>query len=170
MTSIGYVVGDHRGAVDTMLAQVAATLQARGRALAGVVQVNTEIAAVTRCDMDLQVLGVGDTVRISQRLGNAARGCRLDPGGLATAVGLVEQSLDGTSLLVVNKFGKMELDGGGFRMVIARALERGLPVLLGVNRDNLPGFLTFADGMAQEIAADPGAILTWCETQDDVGP
>ena len=162
MTSIGYVIGDRRGAVDALLAHVAAVLQAQGRALAGVVQVNTEIEGAIRCDMDLRILGRDETVRISQRLGNAARGCRLDPGGLAAAVGLVEHSLDGTSLLLVNKFGKSELDGGGFRPVIARALGLGIPVLLGINRDNLTGFLTYAGGMAQAIDADPDALLAWC--------
>ena len=34
MASIGYVIGDRRGAVDALLAHVAAVLQAQGRALA----------------------------------------------------------------------------------------------------------------------------------------
>lgn len=165
MTALGYVIGDRRGAVDGLLADVADRLTAQGWPLAGVVQLNTEVQAVTRCDMDLRVLSSPQTVRISQRLGNAARGCRLDPGGLATAVGQVESTLAGKSLLIVNKFGKSELDGGGFRPVIAAALEAGIPVLLGVNRDNLDGFLAYADGMGQEIPADSAAILHWSDAE-----
>lgn len=170
MNALGYVIGDGRGAVDRLLTDVAATLQQRGAALAGVVQINTEIQTMHRCDMDLQILGTPQVVRISQRLGNDAQGCRLDPQGLEEAVGLVEVSLGAQALLIVNKFGKSEIDGRGFRPVIARALDRGMPVLVGLNRDNLAGFQGFAEGLEQEVAAEPAAILAWCGEHGVVGP
>lgn len=165
MTALAYVIGDGRGAVDRLLADVAAALLAEGIALAGVVQHNTETLGAVRCDMDLQVLGRTDTVRISQRLGNAAQGCRLDQQGLEEAVGLVEGSLPGKSLLIVNKFGKTEAEGRGFRPVIAMALGQGQPVLVGLNRDNLAGFQAFAEGIGAEVPAKFDALLTWCRNQ-----
>ena len=159
---LGYVIGAQRGGVDRLLAGVAAQLSAEGWHLAGVVQVNAERPG-RRCDMDLAVLG-GGAVRISQCLGPLARGCRLDPSGLETAVGQVEAALDAgpPQLLIVNKFGKAEIGGRGFRPLIARALGEGVPVLTGVGPGNLDGFLAFADGMAEALPDSPAAVLDWC--------
>lgn len=113
--------------------------------------------------MDLHVLAADRIVRISQNLGSLAKGCRLDPSGLEQAVGMVEAALDAEPrLLIVNKFGKQEIDGRGFRPVIGRALAAGVPVLTAVNSANLPGFRTFADEMAEPLALDFDAILGWC--------
>ena len=165
MTALAYVMGDGRGAVDRLLAEVANALLAEGRDLAGVVQINTETAATLRCDMDLQVLGEATQVRISQRLGNQAQGCRLDPQGLEDAVGQVEASLPGKDLLLVNKFGKTEGEGRGFRPVIAQALALEIPVVVGLNSDNLAGFQAFAEGLAMPLEASQPQILAWCRAQ-----
>jgi len=159
---LGYVVSARRGGVDLLLAEVAARLGAEGWRLAGVVQINAERPG-RRCDMELAVLG-GDRVRISQCLGPLARGCRLDPAGLEEAVGRVEAVLEhgAPQLLIVNKFGKAEIGGRGFRPVIARALGAGMPVLLGVNRANLEGFEAFAEGYGTPLPDAVEPILDWC--------
>lgn len=104
-------------------------------------------------------------LRISQDLGRSARGCRLDPAALATAVGLVSAKLSkGADILIVNKFGKHEAEGRGFRGVIAEALSLGIPVLVGVNALNLPAFETFAEGMASGLPPAASALEAWiCE-------
>lgn len=163
---LGYVIGAQRGAVDEMMAEVAARLGAEGWPLAGVVQVNSETGPATRCDMDLQVIALDARVRISQRLGPLARGCRLDPQGLEEAVGLVERALDSAPrLLIINKFGKAELEGRGFRPVIGRALAEGVPVLTAVNAANLAGFEAFSAGMGTALPPDPQAVIDWCRAQ-----
>jgi len=45
--------------------------------------------------------------------------------------------------------------------VIVRALERGVPVLVGVNDLNRPAFETFTAGLAVELPDDPGTVLGW---------
>lgn len=160
---LGYVIGAERGSVDALMAEVATQLVARGWPLAGVVQINSDTGPDTRCDMDLQVLTLANRVRISQRLGPMARGCRLDPQGLAEAVGLVERALDqGPRLLLINKFGKAELEGHGFRPVIGRALAEGVPVLTAVNKANLAGFESFSAGMGTPLSPQAGPVIDWC--------
>lgn len=56
-----------------------------------------------------------------------------------------------TALLVLCKFGKAEVEGGGFRSLIAKALELSVPVLIGVPLINLLPFREFSGGLAQEI-------------------
>ncbi|GGH30654.1 Protein of unknown function [Cribrihabitans marinus] len=160
--NLAYVSTTERGATDRLLSAAAAHLAARGVALAGVVQSNTECADSSKCDMDLKVLPDGETIRISQSLGAGSRGCRLDPAGLELAVGLVGRSLDaGPRLLIVNKFGKHEADGRGFRPLIGEALARDIPVLVGLNGLNAERFLEFTDGAAEQLSPEIESIETW---------
>lgn len=134
--------------------------------LTGVVQENIELPDQARCDMVLRVLGTPERIPISQKLGDGSEGCRLDPGGLETAAGLVETALTRpTDLLIVNKFGKQELDGRGFRPLIAQALSQDIAVLLSVGRTALPGFLEFAGEVAVRIAADADALVRWASAE-----
>lgn len=162
---LGYVIAEERGTVDRCLAEVAHRLHAEGIAVVGAVQVNSDRGVARACDMDLHVIGPGRIIRISQNLGTLSKGCRLDPAGLEQAVGLVEATLDAAPrprLLIVNKFGKQEIDGRGFRPVIGRALVEGIAVLTAVNAASLPGFRAFAGGMEEEVALASEAILDWC--------
>ena len=161
---LGYISAEGRGAGDVLLTQVAEALRIKAVPLAGAVQVNREHDPALKCDMDLHILSGTDVIRISQNLGALSRGCRLDPAGLEQAVGLVAQALDhGPRLLIVNKYGKQEIDGRGFRPVIAEALMRDIPVLLSVNAGNVPAFLDFAGDMAAPVSATRDAVLDWVQ-------
>jgi len=160
---LGFVTSGERGQADMVLAEVAAQLRAQGVALAGVVQVNEEFDPARPCHMDLHILTGTDVVRISQNLGALSKGCRLDPAGLEQAVGLVAQALDaGPDLLIVNKFGKQEADGRGFRPLIGQALAAGIPVLTAVSTTNRPAFETFAEGLGVALECRAEAILQFC--------
>ncbi|MDP2738661.1 MAG: DUF2478 domain-containing protein [Pseudorhodobacter sp.] len=160
---LGYVTADEHGLTDLVLAAVAARLQALDWPLAGVVQVNANPGPDCRCAMDLHVLQGAQVVRISQNLGPLSRGCRLNSGALEQAVGLVETALDARPrLLIINKFGKAEIEGRGFRPLIGRAMVEGLPVLTAVHQDSLAGFQAFAEGLGQALPPDPEAVLEWC--------
>ena len=163
---LGYVVATGRGAADTLMREVAMALRASGLRVAGAVQVNVDIDPSKKCQMDLHILSGESVVRISQDLGALSRGCRLDPNGLEQAVGLVAAGLDaGADLLVVNKFGKQELDGRGFRPLMGEALTRGVPVLTAVNGGNVNGFEAWAEGMATRLPQDAAAVIDWCRAQ-----
>jgi nucleoside-triphosphatase THEP1 len=161
---LGYIISPGQGAGDRLIAAVAEELSARGIPLAGAIQLNVEHDPARHCHMDLRILGKGGTFRISEDRGRHARGCRLDPRGLSDSVLQVEASLErqAPSLLIVNKFGKEETQGGGFREVIGRALLAGVPVLTSVSARNLPAFLDFAGGLATEVPAESDRAVAWC--------
>ncbi|MET3792834.1 DUF2478 domain-containing protein [Aquamicrobium terrae] len=161
---LGYVTVQGKGRIDLLLAEVVERLEARGMALAGTVQTNIERHDRPRCDMDLRLLPDGPVVRISVDRGAEARGCRLDAGALEQSTLWVAGALAKAELLVVNKFGKQEAEGKGLAGCMAHALERGLPVLVGVNGLNLPAFLEFTDGMAQQLPPDAARVADWCLT------
>ncbi len=159
---LGYVMTQTRGTTDRLLSLFSRQLIERGSRLIGVAQTNTECADATLCDMDVQVLPNGPTIRISQSLGPGSSGCRLDPAALEQAVALVTAGLDSNPhLMVVNKFGKHEADGRGFRPVIGEALARGIPVLAGVNGMNHDAFIEFTQGIGVQLPGEPAALDSW---------
>lgn len=160
---LAYVTLQGRGRTDALIAEVAALLAADGLRLAGTVQSNHERPDRRKCDMDLAVLPDGPIVRISEDRGDLARGCTLDSGALEQTVVAVQQRLDGAEVLIVNKFGKREAEGKGLVPVIAEALERGIPVLIGVNGLNLAAFLVFAGEDVIALPTDAPSVAAWCK-------
>jgi hypothetical protein len=74
----------------------------------------------------------------------------------------VESSLDNDpALLVLNKFGKAEVEGGGMYGLMAKALERGIPSIIGVPVRNLDAWRSFAGEFSTELAEDTGQIGEW---------
>jgi hypothetical protein len=161
---LAYVTLQGRGRTDALIAEVAALLSADGIRLAGTVQSNQERPDRRKCDMDLAVLPDGPIVRISEDRGSLARGCILDSGALEQTVMAVQRRLDGAELLIVNKFGKREAEGKGLVLVIADAVQRGLPVLIGVNGLNLAAFLTFAGENVRALPTNAPSIAEWCKS------
>lgn len=163
---IGYSMASGRGDTDLMMQMLSNFLMDRGYRVAGTVQVNSDRADDGPCDMDVKVLPDGPVIRISQSLGGQSKGCRLDPSALEEAVGHVDASLtQETDFLIINKFGKHEAEGRGFRDVIANALAMDIPVIVGANGLNLNAFLDFAGDFAEEIAPAADALKAWCLQQ-----
>ncbi|WP_319823972.1 DUF2478 domain-containing protein [Thalassovita sp.] len=163
---LGYVVAEGRGNADQLIRDAAARLRKAGFDVAGAVQVNVETGPLQKCQMDLHILSGQNVVRISQNLGALSQGCRLDPEGLERAVGLVGAALnDGADILIINKFGKQEADGRGFRPLIGDALAAGVPVLTAVNSGNLSAFLAFSEDLAEPLPENGDGILDWCLSQ-----
>lgn len=151
---------------DRAIARAIEPLRDRGIALAGAIQIETaDLPGQHPCDMLLEDLASGDVVAIAEERGKEARGCRLDVGILTEMAEAVANSLQANAprLLVVNKFGKIEADGGGLRQAIAEAVALGIPVLVGVPARNLDRWRAFAGPLAVELPAEPSAIAGWLE-------
>jgi hypothetical protein len=158
---IGYVTLSGRGRIDRCLAEAVDALTTDGIALAGTVVAEPPERDGHPCDMSVRVLPFGRVLRISQALGSGSVGCRLDPSAIEELAAEVDARLPGADLLIVNKFGKQEAQGRGMCSVITRAVDLGIPVLVGVNGLNMQPFLDFAAGYATLLPAESGAILRW---------
>lgn len=156
--------------VDEILARVARDLREAGSRLAGAVQYNTCSRSGCRCDMTLEDLASGQLVAISEDRGPEARGCRLNSAALEEIVGLASVALENeVDILIVNKFGKREAEGHGFRQVIETAAARGVPVLVAVSRENLDAWNRFAMGADARLGAVADDISTWCRSVTATG-
>jgi hypothetical protein len=157
---LGYVLQAETPATNALLAHVAQHLTARGVMLAGALTVQGTDAD----HMVLRLLPGDTTLRISENRGALALGCRLDSGALAQAAHQVETRLarGGVDLLILNKFGKTEAEGGGFRAVMGAALIAGVPVLTSVPPAQHAIFAQFVGDMGTPLPGDAGAVLDWC--------
>ncbi|MFC3675352.1 DUF2478 domain-containing protein [Ferrovibrio xuzhouensis] len=145
-----------RAAVDALLA--------RDLKVVGLIQHESRMPGRSHCDMELEDIASGERIAISEERGAAARGCRLDPAGLAAAYMAARAGLTGdTDLVVISKFGKIEAEGGGLRDLIAEALEAGVPVLIGVPERNLASWQEFAGDMARQLRLDGSGLLDWLD-------
>lgn len=147
--------------IDELMSAVTEALRTEGMRLCGAIQRN---AGDRSCpDMSLVDLATGERVGISQELGSLARGCRLDPRGLAVATALLDTTVTNDfDLLVLNKFGKAEAEGTGLRDVFARAVEVGIPVLTAVRSPYTEAWFSFHGGFAAALAPTPDPVLAWC--------
>lgn len=162
MMKIAYTMAHGRGELDLLLSDLADRLETRGLKTRGIVQTNTECGTAHGCDMDVRILPDGPTIRISQNLGKDAKGCRLDPDAMATAITAVGQSMQADfDVFLLNKFGKQETEGGGFRDLLADALEKDATVIAGTNPLNAEVFEDFSGGMATNVPADIESLLAW---------
>jgi hypothetical protein len=109
----------------------------------------------SHCDMVLECLSSGRRVKISENRGVHARGCRLDVGELMRTLEAERSMLSsGTDVLIVNKFGKTEGEGGGFRPLIAAAMELSIPIVIAVPWRNIESWRLYAGNLSIERSAE----------------
>ncbi|MCL7998050.1 DUF2478 domain-containing protein [Brucella sp. 21LCYQ03] len=147
------ILADKDVPVDPLLAAVAARAGERGFKVAGFVQHRGPDTDDCCREIVIERIGSGVKQLISQPLGSGSRGCRLDPAALADVSGSLLAEIDaGADMLILNRFGKGEAEGHGFRAVIETAYAKQIPVLTVV-RD------TYA-GDWREFAGDCGVLLS----------
>jgi hypothetical protein len=149
--------------IDAVLAEAVRAMRAAGLRVGGAVQEEERMPDGCCGPMHLADLSGGARRQISQNLGRESRGCRLDPQALADAAAGLLAAVDagGIDVLVLNRFGKAEADGGGLRSVIERAIEAGVPVLIAVREDFLPAWEAFHGDLAGTLPAEPSKIADW---------
>jgi hypothetical protein len=137
---------------DAVLAALADRLLGRGLVVSGLVQRNPPLPGGSRCNMEVEILPGGERLLISEAGGAEARGCRLDPGLLVAALETARARLAaGADILILNRFGKVEAEGGGGRELIAAAVGQEIPVIVAVPWRNIAAFRAFAGEMAREV-------------------
>jgi len=81
------------------------------------------------------------------------------------AVCLVNAQLsEGADCLLINKFGKHEASGRGFRDTIGEAIAMEIPVVVGLNPLNQGAFLEFVGDLAVPLVPEQATILDWIRT------
>jgi uncharacterized protein (DUF4213/DUF364 family) len=158
----GAVIHGPKALTDTLLGDFARELRRRGFNVAGLIQRNQDVGDGCACVMELVDVASGDAIRISQDLGTGSNSCRVDPAGVAEAGSRLRAALDGKpDLVIVNKFGGLEKDGGGLADELLWAMSEGLPVLTAVSGRLMDDWLEFCGGHCDLLRPDEAALWAW---------
>lgn len=150
--------------VDAMLSALAATLRKDGVVLAGTAQHNHAQSCSPCSDMIIEDLATGNLMEISTPVEQSRGGCRLDATALEDVAGIVANGLErSVDLVIINRFGKQEMLGNGFRGIIESAVARDIPVLTALNGVHRAAWDAFAAGTADTLPPDLNAIERWCQ-------
>lgn len=147
--------------VDALLARVAAQQRQVGRRVRGVVMTYPDGAAGCAGAMVLLDLDTRQEYLVSQALGAASTSCRADTQGFARASEVFRRALDeAPDLVISNRFGGLEAEGGGFRAELLELLVSGVLLLTVVAPRHVNAWLQFTGGAAV-LPAQEEAIDTW---------
>ncbi len=145
--------------IDALLAGVARAMAASGARVGGVVQAHD---MDDRKGLALVDVGGGAIRSISQDLGPLSTSCKLDTSAMADIAGHLERQIDaGLDLLVLSRFGKTEIDGGGFRSLFGQAMLAGTPLLTGVRLEHAAAWAAFHGGLGLDLPPDEASALGW---------
>ncbi|MGP9821312.1 DUF2478 domain-containing protein [Salinarimonas sp. NSM] len=151
-----------RDPASALMERFAARLRASGHRVAGLVEAELDPDACLRGDMALRDLASGDVVSICQDLGPGARGCRIDPRGLAEAGARLASAIaDAPDCVVVNKFGKLEAEGAGLAAEIGACVAAGIPIVVGVPERFREAWDAFAGGLDAPLPCEEAALDAW---------
>jgi len=149
--------------IDLIIAAVAENLKRQGACVAGFLQRERDIGSSACCsDMYLEDLGSEAEFTITQRLGPGSSGCRLDPAGLVEAVSYLSTQInEQVDMLFLNRFGKGEEEGRGFRPVIEEAYSLNIPTLIVVRDTYINAWQQFCGDDFTTLPANRDAIVDW---------
>jgi Protein of unknown function (DUF2478) len=89
--------------------------------------------------------------------------CHLDGVGAVAAAAAVQIDIAaGCDLILLNKFGKLEIAGDGLASAFRAAIIAGLPLLTSVSPAHDEAWRRFVDQEFAVLPADQAAIDLWC--------
>jgi len=147
-----------------LLGVFAARVSEAGYRVTGVVQI--AVADVHGCQRQaLRDLATGEITATSQDLGQGSAACNFDAGALAEACGRVERAIaKGADLVVLSKFGKLEVARHGLTDAFHAAIWADLPVATSISFDALLAWELFAGPLAAFVPANAQSLDAWWST------
>jgi drug/metabolite transporter (DMT)-like permease len=133
--------------------------------LAGVVAEGHGMANRTCPAGYLRSLATGARFSIFRDRGPGTAECHLDRVGVLAAGAAVQHDIAaGCDLVLLNKFGQLEVAGNGLADAFRAALATHLPLLTSVSPPHDPAWRQFADRQYAVLSADLAAIDRWRRT------
>lgn len=159
MPSLAAILYPPETDVDALLAGAARAAAAAGARVGGVVQTRDAEGCQGMALVDLDG---GGARSIAQNLGPLSISCKLDTSVMADIAADLERQLDaGLDLLVVSRFGKAEIEGGGLRSLFGRAMLAGTPLLTAVRQQNAEAWDAFHGGLGISLPPETAAVAAW---------
>src|SRR5262249_49355827 len=131
----------------------------------GLVQLDSPRGQSHHREVRTVVLSSGEIVRILHDRDLGAVGCGLDCGQLASIAKLIDAAIqEGTDLVVINRFVKLEARGEGLIALIRQAAEADVPVLIAVPEHGFGGWIKYSAGMSVRLPCRRAALDRWWQS------
>jgi hypothetical protein len=96
-------------------------------------------------------------------MGSLSKSCRADPQGFARATVVMRRALaEKPDLVVLNRFGRLEAEGGGMSAELLDLMAEGVPVLTAVAPAYRGAWADFSGGAAV-LPADEATVRRWLQ-------
>ncbi|MFV0282665.1 MAG: DUF2478 domain-containing protein [Castellaniella sp.] len=158
---IAAIVHAHEDAADAVMRDYVADLRGRGHTVRGLLMARRPDGRLRggRCLRDVET---GEIFEIFQDLGEGSQACCLDVSCLAAAAGTLRAAIQARpDLVVINRYGRQESEGGGFAQEFLASMVEEIPVLTIVAEEFLEDWRRFTGGMSAELPADMDRLRTW---------
>jgi nucleoside-triphosphatase THEP1 len=156
------IVFDRDENPDAPLAAFIEAAARRGIRVAGLAQVRADGDRRGSHDVAVRDLVTGEILPIMQDLGAEATGCSVDPAAIAEAARLLSRAIaTRPDLLIVNRFGRLECEGGGMLVEIGQALADGIALIACVPKRYRDAWNAFAAGLDAQLPPSREAIEDW---------
>lgn len=163
--ALAAVVYDDDVDANVVLEQFARRLRADGIRVEGLVQQRAGDERKCSGDVFLLALDSDSNYHVTQNLGSQSECCSINPAGIAEASEVLRRALaNPPELLVINKFGKLEADGGGFCDELLTAASDGIAVITTVHVDRLEAWREFCGSLGDELAPQIEALDHWWQS------
>ncbi|WP_300466791.1 DUF2478 domain-containing protein [Breoghania sp.] len=158
------VAVDDPVSIEPLFDEVLAALSDEGREVAGFIQ--REICGGDcQDDIVMEDIETGERLSIMQMLGPASRSCRLDLDALVRVSVRALTRLNRRSrpdLMIVNRFGHAEVEGGGMRPVFEKALGLEIPVLTSVYGDSRSAWSSYVGDLSNVLLpVGSDTVMAW---------
>ncbi len=164
LPGVAAILDEGQPGVDSLLAAIARAQRQAGRRVLGLLMTHPEGEASCASPMVLVDIDTLDEYLVSQPMGSGSTSCRADPQGFARASRVLRQALEqAPDLVISNRFGGLEAEGGGFAAELLEVMSRGVPLLTVVATRHRAAWERFTGG-AQVLPARDDAIEAWLQS------
>jgi Protein of unknown function (DUF2478) len=169
-SKIGVLLYDTSVEVDAILTSAVERLRILGVTVGGLLQRSGEQLPSGKYRMWVQDITTGQSIRLDRPRGAGASACILDPDALMQAACMLRRIIEARpELIIVNRFGHAEADGGGLRPEIADAVCSGAAVLIAARSSYLDALEAFLGGPPTVLPPSAVAIADWAEQAVAIG-
>jgi hypothetical protein len=159
------VQGPSNADIQDLFVNLAIMWRAAGLRVAGVLEKAAPYPAgrpASHAERVLCDIESGVRYPVNQDLGPGSTACRIDGAGFAAACCCVETAVRcGCDLVIISKFGKLEMEGGGLKSAFHAAIDAGVPIVTSVPSYAEDVWGAFAESLSVFMRPDREAIETW---------
>jgi hypothetical protein len=147
---------------DLVLSEFVKDLQTSGKRVAGMLQLGRQADAHRDHAIQVTLLLQKKDMTLGHRVLPQPVCCGIETQSLHDlADALTADIRSGADVVVINRFGKLEVEGGGFVEAIAAAAALDIPVIVAVPESNFRSWIAYSGGMSVKLGCNRRNIESW---------